>query len=370
MIYSRNIFNSLEQHLDKRQVTVITGIRRSGKTTIAEYLLNKIESDKKNFLDLENVENRILFKKTNYLDIAKLLEIEGINLTAKAYIVLDEIQLVPNITSVIKFLYDHYNIKFIVTGSSDFYLKDHFQESLSGRKRIFELNTLSFDEYIRFKDIRINFPKETYYPINIFLYNKLNSSYEDYLEFGGFPEVVPEKDKKNKIEILKDILNSYLQLDIKILSDFSKVDDIYKIIQMLTARIGSKIDYSKIASITGINRKLIKEYLLFFEQTYLIRQIPAFVKNRDREVVLQKKLYFTDNGVIRVLGNPGTGAVFENMIANQLASKGNLKYYAKYSCQEIDFILDDKIAFEVKVTPTAADLRTLASRANNIGIRE
>lgn len=366
----RNVYSELDEALPEKQIIVITGMRRVGKTTSVKYLLEKIQSNNKIYFDLERVEYRILFKETNYQNIIEALRSEGLDLSQKAFIAIDEIQLVPDVTSVIKYLYDNFDIKFIVTGSSSFYLKNHFTESLAGRKRVIEMQTLGFDEYLVFREINAFFEPGVFKKINPIIYNRLLPFYKDYLEYGGFPEVVLSDKKTTKEALLKDIINSYLQIDIKYLADFTKVDEIYKIIALLTSRVCSKVDYSKLASITGINRQLIKDYLLFFEQTFLIRQVPAFVKNIDREIALQKKLYFTDNGLLNILGKVSYSALLENSIANQLSRAGEVRYYARRNGQEIDFILNGNTAFEVKETPGSQYLQVLNTRSNQIDINQ
>lgn len=369
-MYVRTIYKEIEAALKLKQVIAIIGLRRVGKTTAIHYLFNKINSLNKLYFDLERVEYRVLFGGDNYQHIVQALEAEGIDFSKKSYIAIDEIQLVPNITSVVKYLYDTYNIKFIVTGSSSFYLKNHFTESLAGRKLIFEMFPLSFNEFLLFKENHPISPVKQLQTININIYNKYYKLYKEYIEYGGFPEVVLAKRVNDKINLLKDIVNSYLNIDIQFLADFTKKDEIYKIIALLTSRVGSKIDYSKLSSITGINRKLIKEYLLFFEQTYLIRQVPAFVISKDREIALQKKMYFVDNGFLTLLGKPSFGMLLENSLANQLALKAEIRYYARKDGQEIDFILNNEIAIEVKETPASYDLETLKARATSIGIKK
>jgi hypothetical protein len=367
----RDIYPELLKALKVKQVLAITGMRRIGKTTAVQYLLNQVKSSNKAYFDLERVENRAIFRQENYGNIIKGLEYEGLDFSRKAWIALDEIHLVPNIASVIKYLYDTYDIKFIVTGSSSYYLKDHFSESLAGRKRIYEMAPLSFKEYLVFREYgATRMLEEPFIPYNNHITGKLETWYRDYLKFGGFPEVVLSFYDEDRTHLLKDIINSYLSLDVKYLYGFTRVDDLYKLIRLLTSRVGSKTDFAKLASIAGINRQLLKEYLLFFEQTYLIRQVPAFVTNTDREIALQKKLYFTDNGLLNVLGNPGSGAILENAIANQLSLHGDLKYYARRTGQEIDFILNEETAFEVKESPSPHDLKTLTLRAAQIGLKK
>jgi hypothetical protein len=209
-------------------------------------LLDKFPSNKKYF-DLERVEYRFLFSGDNYQDIVKALELEGIAVSKKAYIAIDEIQLLPGITSVIKYLYDTYDIKFFVTGSSSFYMKNQFSESLAGRKYLFELNTLSFDEFLVFKETGINLPAFNYQVANEYFIKKLGSYYNEYINYGGFPEIVLLENTEKKKKYLSDVLNSYLNLDIKYLADFTTTDEIYKLIRLLSARAGSKIDYTKLS---------------------------------------------------------------------------------------------------------------------------
>jgi uncharacterized protein len=367
----RDIFKSLEKHLEKKWITVITGMRRVGKTTALKYLLFKVATENKVYFDLERVEHRYLFRLDNYKEIERSLQAEGIDLKKKAVIALDEIQLVPSITSVIKYLYDNFDIKFLVTGSSSFYLKHHFSESLAGRKRIYEMYPLSFGEYLRFKEIRLVEADETEFPrFNLSMYNRMKPHYEDFITFGGFPEVVLTEDREDKEEYLKDIINAYIELDIKLLSDFSATDDLYKLIRLLGNRIGSKTDFTKLSDILGINRQKIKDYLQLLEHTYFMQLIPPFSKNPDREISLQKKIYFSDTGILNVIGVQSQGALFENAVALQLMRKGEVNYYARKTGQEIDFILDKKEAVEVKETPSASDLNTLTKRAQSLNLSE
>ena len=369
-MHARKIYAELEGHLKNKLITVITGLRRVGKTTVAKHLLSKIKSENKVYLDLERIENRYLFNQINYKDIELSLQVEGIDLSRKAYIALDEIPLVPNIASVIKFLYDTYDIKFIVTGSSSFYIKNHFTESLAERKRIFEMEPLTFSEYLAFVGEKApDFPNFEFAKYNLAFQNKFKKSYNNYLRFGGFPEVVNSENDIDRIAYLKDIVNSYIELDIKLLSDFNVSDNLYKLILLLVERVGSKLDYTKIGSSLGINRSKIKDYISLLEFTYFVKLLHPFTSNRDREIALQKKLYFADNGLLTALGNVNTGALLENMVAIQLGRKGKLQYYAKKNGQEIDFILDGKTAIEVKETPSDSDLHALETRANGIHIK-
>ncbi len=190
MIYPRKIFKSLQAHLDTKQVTVLTGMRRTGKTTLLKELLEVSEIAQKVYFDLERIDNRILFSEENYENIIMALTQQGINFDEKVLLAIDEIQLVPNLPSVVKYLYDNYDIKFLLTGSSSYYLKNRFSESLSGRKRIFEIYPLDFGELLTFKNIA--FEPDSEFTKTKFIkseYERLKQFYEEYINFGGFPEV-------------------------------------------------------------------------------------------------------------------------------------------------------------------------------------
>ncbi|MDE3090748.1 MAG: AAA family ATPase, partial [Chloroflexota bacterium] len=140
----RSIFPALKGALADRRVIVITGMRRVGKTTTAKWLLDQIESTNKLYVDLERLDNRAVFQETNYDNVLNFFRNRNLDLAERLYVALDEIQYVPNVPSVIKYLVDNYDIKFVLTGSSSFYLKNYFTESLAGRKVVYEMFPLAF----------------------------------------------------------------------------------------------------------------------------------------------------------------------------------------------------------------------------------
>jgi predicted AAA+ superfamily ATPase len=301
-MYNRITHSALEAHLNHKQVTVITGMRRVGKTTTVKYLLSKVLHSNKLYIDLERIEYRHLFNQQSYADIERGLVQLGIDFSQPAVIALDEIQLVKALPSIIKNFYDTYGIKFIVSGSSSFYIKNHFSESLAGRKKIFEMWPLTFREFLEFKGAwkpQIELEKEQSF-LRTF-YNLYYSLYEEYIQYGGFPEVVLAAEVQDKEDYLSDIINAYIELDIKILSDFEVSDSLYKLILLLSGRVGSKLDYSKLATIIGINRHKVKDYISLLEHTYFVHTISPFTRGIDKELTMQPKLYFTDTGVLNKL---------------------------------------------------------------------
>ncbi len=371
MIYPRKIFKNLKAHLETKQVTVLTGMRRTGKTTLVKELLEVSDITQKVYFDLERIDNRILFSEENYENIIMALTQQGINFNEKVLLAIDEIQLVPNLPSVVKYLYDNYDIKFLLTGSSSYYLKNRFSESLSGRKRIFEIYPLNFSELLTFKDIA--FKPDSEFTKTKFIkseYERLKQFYEEYINFGGFPEVVLTDSVKEKTDLIKDVLSSYINLDIMAVADFRKAIDIYKLIKLLAVRVGTKLDISKLTNLTALSRANVENYLELFEESYLIRTIPVLSSSPDREIVKARKIYFLDNGIASVSAELSSGSKFENAVFNQLLHFGEISYYQRKTGNEIDFILDKKMSFEVKETAHETDLKNLKRLSENLEIKQ
>jgi predicted AAA+ superfamily ATPase len=367
--FERKIYKHLKSHLRERQITVLTGMRRVGKTTLIARLLDEIESKNKIYIDLQRVDNRQLFGEKNYDNIVLELAKRGLEVSKKMYLAIDEIQLVSEIPGVIKYLYDHYDIKFIITGSSSYYMKNLFSESLAGRKKIFELYPLDFGEFLIFKQVKAvgsdDFLKTKF---DEYEYQRLKNYYDEYIEFGGFPEVALADSPEIKKDLLNDIISSYINIDVESLADFKKRDDFYNVVKILASRIGSRLDYAKLSSIAGINVITLRNYIGFLEDTYLIKRVPVFTRNADREIAKAQKLYFIDSGLANVLADLDAGAKFENAVLNQLARQGQVRYYALKGGQEIDFIFKNKFALEAKETPAESDQSDLIRLAKIAGL--
>ncbi len=371
MFLTRYVYPSLLAHSTKKQITVLTGMRRTGKTTLLKQLMAQCDIPQKHYFDLERIDVRALFSEPNYEIIVQALSRQGTDFSKKVLICIDEIQLVPNLPSVLKYLYDSYDIKFIVTGSSVYYMKNQFSESLAGRKKIFEIYPLTFGELLGFKGIQAGKPdiqKAGQFVTSE--YERLKGYYDEFIDFGGFPEVVLADSAEDKRDLISDILSSYINFDLTLLSDIRNPTNLYKLIKLLSVRIGTKLDISKLTSLTGMARQTVENYLDLLEKSYLIRTIPVIANSPDREIVKAKKIYFLDNGIASLAGELSSGSKFENTVFNQLMHRGEVAYYQLKTGREIDFILGQKQCFEVKETATGADLKNTKSLAANLGIQQ
>lgn len=325
MVYSRTIYPELLAHAQTPLVTVLTGMRRTGKTTLVKQLLADVPNKNSLYLDLERPDIRELFAQKNYETIRDSFIVQGLSPDRPMIVALDEIQFAPEVPSVVKYLYDHHKIKFIVTGSSSYYLKNLFSESLAGRKKIFELYPLTFGEFLDFKNIPHARGEWKMGEIRGHEYARLNGYYEEFVQFGGFPQVVLANSEVTKREMLADIMASYINIDVQTLTDVADVRSLYTIAKMLAGRVGSRIEYTTLSRLTGVSRPTLTNYITFFEKTYLIRTIGVYTKNPAREIVKARKLYFCDTGLANTLAELGSGAQFENTLYNQLSHLGELQ---------------------------------------------
>ena len=243
---------------------------------------------------------------------------------------------------------------------------------MSGRKLIFELLPLSFPEFLQFKQVK----RKDYvdaWPAKAKTKNQISFGlyhphFAEYIQYGGYPSVVLENDFARKTDLLKEIFKSYFEKDIRILGDFQDLARFRNLIVLLTNRIGSKLDISKIASELGASRVSIYRDLTFLEQTYLISLMPKFSRNVDRQSARIKKLFFFDSGLANYLGQNSVRALLENVVWQQFNKKSDQVNYFDNRGSEIDFIVDNQIGFEVKNKADRNDVRRLQQKCRTFGL--
>jgi len=373
MFYPRLILPQLEKELETPEITVITGMRQVGKTTVLDHLFSLIKSSNKVKLDLENPLNRKIFEEENYDAIWNNLAVFGVNNQSKAYVFLDEVQHLPSIGSVVKYLNDHFDVKFVLTGSSSYYLKNLFPESMAGRKFIFEIYPLTFSEFLIFKGLSqkkiVSFSEKAVFKNNI-LHKKLMPFYLEYLEYGGFPKVVLQQNAERKKAMLSEIFTSYYEKDIKSLADFKDTTKLRDLILLLIPRVGSRIEVSKLATSLGVSRETVYAYLSFLEKTYFIFLISKFSKSIDRQAAGTQKLFLCDVGMANSLGKASEGQLLEQGVFQNLHLNHTINFYNKDGGSEIDFIVDGKIALEAKTSASKRDLDHLKRRSQSLNLPE
>ncbi|MEB2786279.1 ATP-binding protein [Algoriphagus persicinus] len=199
----RKLFTDLYQHIPKKEFTILTGARQTGKSTLLRDLEHECKKDKLPtvFINLENKE-LLNFLDANPLNILSFLS----SLDQRTIVFIDEIQYLSDPSNFLKHLFDDHvsRIKIVASGSSAFYLDDKFRDSLAGRKRIFQLRTCDFEDFLTIQD-KVELWNEV---LNIrglsgyksLMIDQLKVEWERFMIYGGYPSVVTEPDHKEKKE--------------------------------------------------------------------------------------------------------------------------------------------------------------------------
>ena len=357
----------LERGFKNNRIIIITGSRQVGKTKVMEMYKNIIPKGYLQFyFNLEevfslnicqNIDNLKSYLRDNGADIEK----------EKIFLIIDEFQYIKNATKLFKILYDLFpQVKILASGSSSIEIQKHLKESLTGRKRVYPLYPLSFEEFVRFKSeksytqyVKLEFPK-----ISQALNEIYNKNYlEDYLIYGGYPKVTLLHNKTEKIEELEDIYNSYIQKDIKSLIKGEDISTYNNLLKILASQIGNLLNVNELSNTLKTGRRQILKYLDVLEQTFIIKLLYPFHSNKRTEISKMPKLYLLDNGIINLsLKNfgqidyrPNLGSYIENFIFDEIVKYKPIHYEIYFwrtkLGTEIDFILqgdDELIPIEVK----------------------
>ncbi len=371
----RKIYQTLKEHLSKKECTILTGARQTGKTTLLKQLGKHLESNGEavTFLNLERKD--ILLE----LDQGPEYVFRFLTKTAKGknYLLIDEIQYLQDPSNFLKLLYDEHasQLKIVATGSSAFYLDSRFKDSLAGRKKIFELFTLDFEEYLLFKEEE-NLLKELH-SLRKGLIQKspadqqLWVTLDEYINYGGYPAVVLEPNNKDKIERLYDIRDSFVKRDM-LEAGISDETKFYRFLILLAGQIGHLVNINELANTLHLTYRASDQYLNVLQKCFHISLVRPFFSNLRKELVKMPKLYFNDLGLRNALINyfapinqrSDRGALLENYVYRRIAEqlpKEQIKFWRTADANEVDFIIQETAnrgrAIEVKFADTETNTK-------------
>jgi len=376
---TRFLFSSIVERITRDDRTIIiTGPRQSGKTTLMKQIQSEL--DKKNLATFFfNLEDRDYLTAFNQSPKNLLRLIPG---DKKAIVFVDEIQYLENPSNFLKYIYDEHkeNIKLIVSGSSAFYLDSKFDDSLSGRKWLFVLYPMGFKEFIFFRDDQI-FEQCVTHKVDILqpaVRREIERLFEEYILYGGYPEVVTCDDHNFKKEILKDLLYSYLKKDIKE-AGIKHEDKFYRLLKLLAAQISNLLNKNELGQIVGLSQTAVESYLGLLKKTFYISLVPPFFTKMAKEISRMPKIYFFDIGIRNILLSNFSsldlrvdkGSLLENAVFKYFSGTQNLediKFWRKKAGAEIDFVINDQ-AYEVKYSLGTLKTQQLQSfKASHPGI--
>ncbi len=360
MSITRDITLKAKEYLKSDEILLFVGARQAGKTTILKQIKEHLETSGKNavyYLNLEDYEYLDLLNKTP----KNIFKIFSIDKNKKNYLFVDEVQYLKNPSNFLKFLFDEYQgkIKLIVSGSSAFYLDRKFKDSLAGRKKIFYVSTLSFQELLRFKNEN-DLSKKDFKKLSLIEKEKIAVYYREFMIYGGYPRVVLAP-RENKEELLREIAFSYIKKDIYE-AGIKQEEIFYKLFRILASQTGGLFNALELANTLGVSKTAIDNYLYVMRKSFHIAFLSPFFRNTRKELTKMPKVYFYDlglrnffaNNLEQFEGRSDKGALLENAAFRQLRElfqKDQLKFWRTAQKNEVDFIVNEKSAFEVKVNP-------------------
>ena len=333
--YIKKIFPFIE----RKEVLVLKGVRRSGKSTIIKQLIHEllkkgVSKEQILYINLEDYG----FADNLNIGLFDIIFDEYKRYTKnkkKTYLFIDEVQKITSWEKWVRTKYDlEENIKFIVTGSSASLLSKELSTLLTGRNISFTIMPLSFKEYCFFTK---------------------KEDLEEYMLYGGFPEVVLEKSEEKKNYLLQQYFEDIIHKDIIDRYNIRNTKQIINLARYLISTSGSKVSVNKLSKVFGIAKDTLSAYINYMVDAYLLSEVSyfSFSAKVKHEVSKLPKFYALDNGLIKIVNikySKNIGQMFENSVFIKLFEKYNeISYWGELN-SEVDFIVN-KTAINV----TSAD---------------
>jgi len=327
-MYPRILYNRIYNRLDSGKAIVVIGPRQVGKTTLIESILND-----KNYLFLngDDPKTRTLLNEPNTEQIRTILG-------KYKYVFIDEAQRIEGIGLTMKIITDRFkDIQLFTSGSSSFDLSSKINEPLTGRKWEYQLFPISWEEYEDHHD-----------------YITAEQNLENRLLYGFYPDVL--NNIGDEINILRNLVNSYLYKDILSYAEIRKPEILEKLVQALALQVGNEVNYSELAQIISVDKNTITKYIDILQKGYIVFKLSSFSRNVRNEIKTNKKVYFYDNGIRNmVIGNfnpidlrTDKGALWENFLISERIKQNEYKqslartyFWRTKQKQEVDFVEDN-----------------------------
>lgn len=334
MIVREKYLSRLIEAKDTEFIKVITGVRRSGKSTLLlmfqEYLL-KIGVPSEKIIHI-NFESAIYDDIKDYKDLYKMIQSKISS--GKTYILLDEVQNVLNWEKAINSFHIDFDVDIYITGSNAYLLSGELATLLSGRYIEFKMYPLSFKEFLEF---------------NQYDTSNIDDKFYEYLKYGGLPAITQIKDKDNLVlTYLNDIYNTVIKKDVIARNNIKDIVLLENIIKYIAANIGSSISANKISGylnsnkvVSKTNHQTIDNYLKMLENAYIVYKVE---RNDIRSKAILKtlgKYYIADSGIRNVIlgfRNIDEGHLLENIVYLELLRRNYKIYIGKTMEYEVDFI--------------------------------
>ena len=335
MVYRPMYVDRIMAYVDTPFVKVLTGVRRCGKSTILKMIMEKlrvegnIPDDRIISRRYDSMEYADMTAKQMYAELKQLLSPTG-----RTYLFLDEVQEINGWERVVNSLASDHNVDLYVTGSNSRMMSSEISTYLTGRYVTFRIYTLSFAEYLKFKEIYSSVADP-------------RTELAEYVRLGGFPATHLRKYSQDEIyTIVRDIYNSTIFADIVRRNQVRKIDQLERVVKFTFNNVGNTFSAKSISDyLKSENRKIDNEtvysYLEKLEKAYLLHRCSRYDIQGKELLKTQEKFYLADTSLrYSVLGyNADTvAASLENIVYLELCRRGYAVHIGKTSDGEIDFI--------------------------------
>jgi len=336
----REIYQKIKKFTQSKQIQAFVGLRRVGKTT----LMLKVVSDKiKAGFDIENI---VYFSFDDFRDIKikdvinTYAELMNKDLDKNRYIFLfDEIQKIDGWEEQIKRIYDnHPNFKIILSGSESLFIRKKVKESLAGRLFEFKIDSLSFNEFMDFKGIKIK---------NFQLYKKeILKAFKEFILCNGFPEIIDSEREIIEKYLQENIIERIIYKDIPQIFAIKDVGVLESIFNVILSDPGQIINLDVLASDFNISRQTVSLYLNYLEKSFLIKKLYNFSRNA-RKTERKLKKYYPTIISPKLFREGDFGKIFETAIVLQLHAE---YFWRDVYKNEVDIVLTNKkiVPIEIK----------------------
>ena len=317
-LQQRKVFKSLKTNLQTKHIQILTGVRRSGKSSLFSMLINELmEKNKPKSILKLNLDNPLFFEIWDKpASIYSLIQTaEKITGEKIEYLFLDEIQVVDKWEIFVKSVYDTEIFKKIfVTGSNSSFLQNEYSTFLSGRYLNNMVFPYSFDEIMSQNDINSYFDLVSNTPKVLQLLDKC-------LEWGCFPEIVSTKNEEIKTNLLIGYFDSIIMKDCISHYQIADISTFKKLLLYSISNIGSVFSYKSLGTAAGTNENTAKKYINILNDSYIINDVSNFAFSLKENVRNNHKLYVADNGIINAVSYrfwDNKAKLFENFVFNEL----------------------------------------------------
>lgn len=331
-IYQRDILKEI--NLSTNEVVDLIGIRRCGKSSILNLIINQLGL-KDDFLYI-NFEDPFFINHNHPAIFDKAIEVYKEYFSNKLeYLFFDEIQNIVWWEKAVRKLRDEGKYKIFITGSSSKLLSREISTLLTGRHLSYKVFPLSFSEYLVFKGVNIADHKEL-----VLKEERLKKEFADFLQIGGFPEVVI----KNDLLLLKNYFYDVVYKDIVVRHNVRESETLEKIAIFLISNAAKTFSIESIKKSFNISFESASNYISFLKEAFLVLELSHYSHSLKKQSNIPKKIYAIDTGLANAVSfkfSKDEGRLFENAVFLELKKKGiNLFYFR--GKKECDFVVQEK----------------------------